>query len=82
VGVHVDLSHGAATPVGMTVTAEVELVEIEGRRLRFTAVCRDEAEVVCDGHHDRYIIDIERFMERLARKREKAHSWPSLREGD
>lgn len=68
VGVHVDLSHSAATPIGMTVTAEVELVAIEGRKLRFKVACRDEAELVSEGHHDRFIIDTERFMERLARK--------------
>lgn len=69
VGVHVDLSHSAATPVGMRVTAEVELVAVEGRRLRFKAVCRDDAEVISEGHHERYIIDADRFLARLNRKR-------------
>lgn len=53
----------------MTVTAEVELIAVEGRKLRFKAVCRDEAEAISEGHHDRYIIDPERFMSRLAAKR-------------
>jgi fluoroacetyl-CoA thioesterase len=70
VGVHVDLSHSAATPVGMRVTAEVELVQVEQRRLRFKVVCRDEAEVICEGHHDRFIVDAPRFMARLAAKRD------------
>ena len=69
VGVHVDLSHSAATPVGMRVTAEVELVAVEGRRLRFKAVCRDDAEVISEGHHERYIIDADRFLARLNKKR-------------
>jgi fluoroacetyl-CoA thioesterase len=68
VGVHVDLSHSAATPVGMTVTADVELVGIEGRKLRFKATCRDDAEVICQGHHDRYIINTDAFVSRLAKK--------------
>ncbi len=68
VGVHVDLSHSGATPVGMTVTAEVELVAVEGRRLRFKVTCNDDVEVVSEGHHERYIIDMPRFMDRLARK--------------
>ena len=68
VGVHVDLSHSAATPVGIAVTAEVELTGIEGRRLRFKVICRDEAELISEGHHDRFIIDAERFMARLAGK--------------
>jgi fluoroacetyl-CoA thioesterase len=68
VGVHVDLSHSGATPVGMTVTAEVELVAVEGRRLRFKVTCRDDVEVVSEGHHERFIIDMPRFLERLGRK--------------
>lgn len=68
VGVHVDLSHSAATPVGMTVTAEVELIAVEGRKLRFKISCRDDVEIISQGHHDRYIIDAERFMDRLASK--------------
>src|ERR1700719_2458328 len=43
-GCHVDLSHGAATPVGMRVTAQVELVAVEGRKLRFKLECQDEKE--------------------------------------
>jgi fluoroacetyl-CoA thioesterase len=68
VGVHVDLSHSGATPVGMTVTAEVELVAVEGRRLRFKVTCMDDVEVVSEGYHERHIIDMPRFMDRLARK--------------
>lgn len=71
VGIHVDLSHRAATPVGMLVTADVELIAVDGRKLRFKALCRDEAEVISEGYHDRYIIDSERFMARVAAKREQ-----------
>ena len=49
-------------------TAEVELVEIDGRRLRFKANCRDEIEPIGEGFHERTIIDYARFMQRLARK--------------
>lgn len=68
VGTHVDMSHLAATPIGMQVTAEVELVEIDGRRLRFRANCRDESETIGEGFHERTIIDHERFLRRLGRK--------------
>ena len=44
VGAHVDLSHVAATPMGMRVTAQVELVAVEGRKLRFKLECQDEKE--------------------------------------
>ena len=68
VGTRVEMTHSAATPIGMQVTAEIELVEIDGRRLRFKVSCRDEAEPIGDGFHERMIVDHERFMARLARK--------------
>jgi fluoroacetyl-CoA thioesterase len=68
VGTRVDMSHLAATPIGMTVTADIELVEIDGRRLRFKASCRDEIDVIGEGFHERAIIDHDRFIQRLARK--------------
>jgi len=68
VGMHVDLSHSAATPVGMTVSAEVELIAVKGRKLRFSITCRDEVDVISKGYHERYIIDADRFMARLKDK--------------
>jgi len=68
VGTRVDMTHTAATPIGMKVTAEIELVEIDGRRLRFRANCRDEIEPIGEGFHERTIIDHARFMQRLVRK--------------
>ena len=68
VGTHVDMSHIAATPVGMTVTATVELLAIEGRALLFRVECRDEAGVIGEGSHRRAIIDLPRFNQRLAEK--------------
>src|SRR5579864_5514165 len=69
VGTRVEMSHSTATPIGMEVRAEVELVEIDGRRLRFKVRCRDDAEPIGDGFHERMIIDHDRFMARLAGKR-------------
>jgi fluoroacetyl-CoA thioesterase len=69
VGTRVEISHSAATPIGMAVTADVELVEIDGRRLRFKVSCRDEAEPIGEGFHERMIVDHDRFMARLGRKR-------------
>jgi len=68
VGTKVEVTHLAATPIGMTVTADVELVAVEGRRLRFAVSCRDETEMIGEGHHERTIIDHDRFMQRLERK--------------
>jgi fluoroacetyl-CoA thioesterase len=68
VGTRVEMTHTAATPIGMTVTAEVELVAIDDRTLRFKVACRDEKDPIGDGFHERTIIDRARFMARLARK--------------
>lgn len=68
VGTRVDLSHSAATPVGMSVQADIELVEVAGPRLRFKVTCRDDAEVIGEGYHERFIIDHERFVKRVAAK--------------
>ena len=67
-GTLVNLSHSAATPVGMKVTAEVTLEAVENRRLRFSVVCRDEVDVICEGQHERFVVDIERFMKGLRKK--------------
>lgn len=68
VGTKVEMTHTAATPVGMTVTAEVELVEIRDRVVRFKVACRDEKDPIGEGFHERTVIDHDRFMVRLARK--------------
>jgi fluoroacetyl-CoA thioesterase len=72
VGTHVDISHMAATPTGMVVTADIELVEIKGRSLFFKVCCRDEAGVIGEGTHQRAIIDLGRFTQRLQDKRARA----------
>jgi fluoroacetyl-CoA thioesterase len=69
VGTKVEMTHSAATPIGMQVTAEVALVAIKGRALRFRVACRDEKEAIGEGFHERTVIDNDRFLARLARKR-------------
>jgi fluoroacetyl-CoA thioesterase len=68
VGTSIEVSHIAATPAGMTITAEVELAGIEGRSLLFRVRCSDEAGPIGEGTHRRAIIDLERFMQRLQAK--------------
>jgi fluoroacetyl-CoA thioesterase len=68
VGTRVEMTHIAATPIGMKVTAEVELMSIDDRTLRFKAICRDEKELIGEGFHERTVIDNDRFLARLARK--------------
>ena len=67
-GVHIDIDHRAATPPGMTVTAEVEVVEVDGRRVSFDVAVRDEKEVIAEGRHKRFIVDWDRFNADLAEK--------------
>jgi len=69
VGTAISMQHMAATPIGMTATAEVELTVVNGRMLEFCFTCRDGAEIIAKGTHGRAIINVERFMDRLAQKR-------------
>ncbi len=69
VGVHVDVRHLAATPLGMRVTARAELVAVEGRRLTFRVEAFDEVEKVGEGQHRRVIIELGKFRERVEAKR-------------
>ncbi len=68
VGVHLDVQHLAATPLGMTVRARAELLAVEGRQLTFKVEAFDDQEKVGEGTHRRVIIDLERFKERVERK--------------
>lgn len=68
-GTALEVSRRAATPIGMTVTAEVDLVEVDGHRLRFRVECRNEAALIGAGHHERFIIDAARFLAGVEGKR-------------
>lgn len=68
VGTHVDVSHTAATPVGMNVAASVELTQVEGRTLTFRVEVRDDAGPIGSGVHKRAVIDVERFMAKVEAK--------------
>ena len=68
VGTHIDVSHSAATPLGMTVTAESELIIIDRRRLVFKVAVRDERGPIGEGTHERFIIDIARFQAKAESK--------------
>lgn len=72
VGTRVDISHLAATPVGMTLTITVELTEIDRRRLAFRVEVRDELDECAKGTHDRFIID---GAQRMPRLQDKMNRW-------
>ncbi len=69
VGTDVSVRHLAATPLGMEVRFRTEVLEAEGRRVKFRVEAWDEKEQICDGTHERFIVNVERFAERLAKKK-------------
>lgn len=68
VGTHVDVSHCAATPVGMRVWCDSELVEIDRRRLVFAVRACDECGLIGEGHHERFVIDNAKFQAKIDAK--------------
>jgi predicted thioesterase len=64
VGTRLDISHLAASPVGAHITYESELVEIDRRRLVFTVKAYDDAGLIGEGTHERFIIDNAKFMKK------------------
>lgn len=72
VGTHIDVSHEAATPPGLEVTARVELIEVSGRKLVFAVEAHDGVDVISRGRHERFVIVRERFDAKLMEKRGRA----------
>ena len=69
VGTHINVSHEAATPPGLEVTATVQLVAVEGRKLVFEVEAHDGIEQISRGHHERFVIDRQRFDAKVAAKK-------------
>lgn len=68
VGIHIDVSHEAATPPGLEVTAKVELTKVEGRKLIFKVEAHDSVELISKGTHERYIVNKDKFNARISEK--------------
>ena len=68
-GTHVDLSHTAATPPGLTIEVSTSLVAIEGRKLTFRVSAHDGIDAITEGRHERHVIDAERFLRKVDAKR-------------
>lgn len=64
-GTRIDVRHLAATPAGRRVTGEAEVTRVDGRRVEFTIRATDGAELIGDGTHERTVIDLAKFSERL-----------------
>ena len=67
-GTHLDITHIAATPVGMTVKAEAELIEVNGRKLLFAVRARDEMDLIGEGRHERVVVTAATFQARINEK--------------
>ena len=74
VGTHIDLSHIAATPPGLEVTAKVKLVEVDGRRLVFEVEAYDGIDLITRGRHERFVINKEKFDRKMNDKTKKKSS--------
>jgi fluoroacetyl-CoA thioesterase len=67
-GTRIDVTHQAATPPGMEVTANVELIEVDSRRLVFNVEAHDGIELISKGRHERVIVNRDRFEAKLVEK--------------
>jgi fluoroacetyl-CoA thioesterase len=73
-GTRVAVSHLAATPPGLTVTVDVRLEKVDGRRLSFSILAHDGVDKITEGTHERVVIDRARFLERVGAKAQQARS--------
>jgi fluoroacetyl-CoA thioesterase len=72
VGTHINVSHIAATPPGLTVTVTCRLLRVEGRKLAFSIEADDGIDKISEGTHERFIIDYQKFINKASLKQEKA----------
>ena len=68
VGTHIDISHIAATPPGLSVSAKVRLIEVDGRRLVFEIEAHDDVDLIARGRHERFIINKNKFDRKMREK--------------
>jgi fluoroacetyl-CoA thioesterase len=67
-GTHVDVSHAAATPPGLTVTVDVEVAEVRGRKVIFKVRAHDGLDLIGEGRHERVVVAWDRFNAKVAEK--------------
>lgn len=72
VGIAVNFSHTSPTPPGLTVKVKGELLEVDGRRLKFAIEADDGVDVISTGTHERFIVDAERFAASAEKKVKRA----------
>jgi fluoroacetyl-CoA thioesterase len=79
VGTAVDIQHLAATPVGQRVTADAEVTLVDGRRIMFAVMARDQFEEIGKGTHERMVVDLRRLRQRLDTKGARTKANPESR---
>ena len=67
-GTHLDVSHIAATPTGMKVIAEAELIAVDGRKLTFRVKASDQFDLISEGRHERVVVTAATFQSRVDEK--------------
>ena len=67
-GTHLDVSHIAATPIGMRATATAEVIGVDGRTIKFRLQARDERDVIGEGLHERVVVNVAKFDLRVQEK--------------
>jgi len=72
VGIHINVNHIAATPPGLEVCARVKLIEVDGRRLVFDVKVHDGIDTISRGKHERFIINAEKFNQKVKDKIKKS----------
>ena len=70
-GIHINVSHLAATVPHQTVTVEAEVTKVEGRRVSFHVKARDEIDLICEGEHERMIVPWDKFVSKVNEKAKK-----------
>lgn len=68
VGTHIDVSHEAATPPSLEITATVELIAVEGKKLIFSVEAHDGIDLISKGRHERFVINKEKFDAKVLAK--------------
>ena len=78
-GVHINVSHLAATVPGQTVTVDAECTKIEGRRLTFRVIAHDGIDKISEGEHERVVVNWDKYEARVNEKAKKARLSPITR---
>lgn len=71
-GIHINVSHQAATVPGQTVTVEAECTKVQGRKVSFHVKARDEIDVIGEGEHERMVVNTDKFVAKVNEKAKKA----------